>query len=126
MNDTIKRVSASKEEAKTKEITETEKIARREQLMERVRLRKLSKNIPIGEYDLNLIMEYIQILQDEKIDHDMIPIFELGYKVASQIGSPSTSEWSSKCLELFQFSKGIDHPKTRAFQDRIAMGKMSK
>ena len=118
--------STSKEEEKTKEITETEKIARREQLMERVRLRKLSKNIPIGEYDLNLIMEYIQILQDEKIDHDMIPIFELGYKVASQIGSPSTSEWSSKCLELFQFSKGIDHPKTRAFQDRIAMGKMSK
>lgn len=121
MNDTIKRVSASKEEEKAKEITETEKIARREQLMERVRLRKLSKNIPIGEYDLNLIMEYIRILEDEKIDHDMIPIFELGYKVVSQIGSPSTSEWSSKCLRLFQFSKGIDHPKTRAFQDRIAM-----
>lgn len=119
MNDTIKRVPASKEEEKTKEITEAEKIARREQLIERVRLRKISKNTPIGEYDLNLILEYIRILEHEKIDHDMIPIFELGYKVASQIGSPSASEWSTKCLKLLQFSKGKDHPKTRAFQEKM-------
>ena len=92
---------------------------RREQMREKARLRKLSREIPIGEYDLNLIGEYLSLLEEEGIDHDLLPVYELACGVATGVNCPSKHEWAEKCLNLYLLAKGADHPKTRAFREKI-------
>ena len=92
---------------------------RREQLREKARLRKLSREIPIGEYDLNLLHEYLDLLEKEGIDHDLLPVYEMAYDVAAGVHCPSKHEWAEKCLNLYLLAKGADHPKTRAFNEKM-------
>ena len=92
---------------------------RREQLREKARLRKLSREIPIGEYDLNLIGEYLDLLEKEGIDHDLLQVYEMAYDVAAGVQCPSKYEWADKCLNLYLLAKGADHPKTRAFHEKV-------
>jgi hypothetical protein len=76
-----------------------------------VRLRKLSKTIPIGQYDLDLLSEYITLLEEERIDFDMLPIYKLAYHVslkAGTISNPPQAYWAKKYLELVKCAKGLD------------------
>lgn len=92
---------------------------RREQLREKARLRKLSREIPIGEYDLNLLHQYLDLLEKEGIDHDLLPVYEMAYNVAAGVNCPSKHELAEKCLNLYRLAKGADHPKTRAFNEKM-------
>ena len=92
---------------------------RRERLREKARLRKQSREIPIGEYDLNLLHEYVDLLEKEGIDHDLLPVYEMAHNVAAGANCPSKYEWAEKCLNLYLLAKGADHPKTRAFDEKV-------
>ena len=92
---------------------------RREQLREKARLRKLSREIPIGEYDLNLLHQYLDLLEKERVNHDLLPVYEMAYNVAAGVNCPSKHEWAEKCLNLYLLAKGADHPKTRAFNEKM-------
>lgn len=110
-------VAAAGTGADTETKVDTER--RREQLREKARLRKLSREIPIGEYDLNLVHEYLDLLEEEGIDHDLLPVYEMAYDVAAGVNCPSKYEWAEKCLNLYLLAKGADHPKTRAFMEKV-------
>ena len=69
-----------------KEVTEEDKLRKRAELIERVRNRELSKVIPIGQYDLDLLSEYRTLLEEERIDFDMLPIYKLAYHVSLKAG----------------------------------------
>ena len=80
-----------------------------EQLRERARQRKLTKSVPHGQHDINLLKEYISILEEEEIDFDMLPIFKLAQQISSASEmecSPSTSEWSEVHRSLHLLAKG--------------------
>ena len=94
-----------------KEVAEEDKLRKRAELIERVRLRKLSKTIPIGQYDLDLLSEYITLLEEERINFDMLPIYKLAYHVslkAGTAGNPPQEYWAEKYLELVKCAKGFD------------------
>jgi hypothetical protein len=93
------------------EATEEDKSRKRAELIERVRLRKLSQDIPIGQYDLDLLSEYITLLEEERIDFDMLPIYKLAYHIslkAGTMGKPTQEYWVKKYLELVKCAKGFD------------------
>ena len=90
---------------------EENKLRKRAELIERVRLRKLSKTIPIGQYDLDLLSEYITLLEEERINFDMLPIYKLAYHVSLEAGAasnPPQEYWAEKYLELVKCAKGFD------------------
>lgn len=94
-----------------KEVAEEDKLRKRAELIERVRLRKLSKTIPIGQYDLDLLSEYITLLEEERIDFDMLPIYKLAYHVSLKAGIGSNltqAYWAENYLELVKCAKGFD------------------
>ena len=93
------------------EVAEEDKLRKRAELIERVRLRKLSKTIPIGQYDLDLLSEYITLLEEERINFDMLPIYKLAYHVSLKAGAASNlpqEYWAEKYLELVKCAKGFD------------------
>ena len=78
--------------------------------MEKARLRKLSKGTPIGQCDIDLISEYIALLEEEKINFDMLPIYKLAYHVSLKAGAtsnPPREHWAEKYLELVRCAKGF-------------------
>ncbi|EJK67077.1 hypothetical protein THAOC_11935 [Thalassiosira oceanica] len=80
-----------------------------EHLRERARQRRLTKSIPVGQHDIDLLKEYISILEEEKIDFDMLPIFKLAQQISSRSGvecNPSTSHWSEVHRGLHFVAKG--------------------
>ena len=80
-----------------------------EQLRERARQRRLTKSIPPGQHDINLLTEYISILEEERIDFDMLPIYKLAQQISSRSGvecDPSTSCWSELHRALHFIAKG--------------------
>ena len=92
-----------------KEVAEEDKLRKRAQLIERVRLR--NKTIPIGQYDLDLLSEYITLLEEERIDFDMLPIYKLAYHVSLKTGTmskPTQEYWAEKYFELAKCAKGFD------------------
>ena len=92
-----------------KEVAEEDKLRKRAQLIERVRLR--NKTIPIGQYDLDLLSEYITLLEEERIDFDMLPIYKLAYHVSLKAGTmskPTQEYWAEKYFELAKCAKGFD------------------
>jgi hypothetical protein len=94
-----------------KEVAEEDKLRKRAELIERVRLKKLSKTIPIGQYDLDLLSEYITLLEEERIDFDMLPIYKLAYHISVKVGAasiPPQEYWAEKYLELVKCAKGFD------------------
>ncbi|KAL7537315.1 hypothetical protein ACHAXR_007733 [Thalassiosira sp. AJA248-18] len=95
-----------------------------ELLREKVRLRKLSKTIPTGQHDIDLIVEYINIAEREKVDFDMLPVYRLAYDVALEAGTsvPPKEYWAQRYLELITCAKGPDHPETLRFVKEISVG----
>ena len=94
-----------------KEVTEEDKLRKRAELIERVRNRELSKVIPIGQYDLDLLSEYRTLLEEERIDFDMLPIYKLAYHVSLKTGTmskPTQEYWAEKYFELAKCAKGFD------------------
>ena len=107
------RVSCEQSKAGKEEVvvTEEDKLRKRAELAEKARLRKLSKAIPIGQRDIDLISEYIALLQEERIDFDMLPIYKLAYHVslkAAGTSNPPQQYWAEKYLELVRCAKGFD------------------
>lgn len=95
-----------------------------ELLKEKVRLRKLSKTIPTGQHDIDLIVEYINIAKKEKVDFDMLPVYRLAYDVTLEAGTsvPPKEYWAKRYLELIICAKGPDHPETLWFMEEISVG----
>lgn len=107
------RVSCARGESQGgKEVTENDesRLQRRAELIERARLRKLSAGIPIGQCDVDLISEYISLLEQEMINFDMLPIYKLAYHVSLKAGATRNppQEWAEKYLELARCAKGFD------------------
>ncbi len=95
-----------------KEVTGNDKsrLQKRAELIERAKLRKLSEGIPIGQRDVDLISEYISLLEEERINFDMLPIYKLAYHVSLKAGATRypPQEWAEKYLELIRCAKGFD------------------
>ena len=106
---------------------EEEKQLRREQLLERVRLRKLSKSIPIGQHDIDLIVEYISITKQENVDFDLLSVYRLAYdtcvKMSTSTFNPPKEYWAERYLELIKCAKGNDHAATKSFIKECANDK---
>ncbi len=81
------------------------RLQKRADLIERARLRKLSEGIPIGQRDVDLISEYISLLEEERINFDMLPIYKLAYHVSLKAGATRypPQEWAEKYLEFRAF-----------------------
>ncbi len=86
------------------------RLQKRVELIERARLRKLSEAIPIGQCDMDLISEYISLLEEERINFDMLPIYKLAYHVSLKAGATRypPQQWAEKYLELARCAKGFD------------------
>lgn len=71
--------------------------------------------------DLENLVEYIQLLEDEKLDHDILQCYELAYNLAVFLKAESklTNNLGSKCLELFTVSFGDTHSKTKAIRNKL-------
>ena len=93
------------------------------QLLERARLRKLSKGVPIGQRDIDLIKRYIEISEEEHVDFDLMPVYRLAYDVTLRAGtsSPAKEYWAEKYLELARIAKGVCHPQTMAFLEQCGV-----
>ena len=120
VNETAQRVSTKSNTQLTEtSVSEEEKHLRREQLLERVRLRKLSKAIPIGQHDIDLIVEYISITKQENVDFDLLPVYRLAYDTCKTMGTatlnPPKEYWAERYLELIRCAKGNDHAATKSF-----------
>ena len=120
VNETTQRVSAKGNKRLTEApVSEEEKLLRREQLLERVRLRKLAKAIPIGQHDIDMIVEYISIAKQENVDFDLLPVYRLAYDTCVKIGgaslNPPKEYWAERYLELITCAKGPDHSTTKRF-----------
>lgn len=89
--------------------SEADKLRRRAELVEKAKLRKLSKAIPIGQRDIALISEYINMLEEERIDSNMLPIYKLAYHVTLKTGTsnPPKEYWVEKYLDLVRCAKGL-------------------
>jgi hypothetical protein len=112
VKEVVNRVSCACEQSQgEREVTEEDKLRKRQELMERARLRKLSRGTPIGQCDIDLISEYIALLEEEKINFDMLPIWKLGYHVSVKAGTtasnPPREYWAEKYLELVRCAKGF-------------------
>ena len=93
-----------------------------ERLVERARLRKLSKSIPIVQHDIDLIEEYIGILEEEEVEFDLLPVYKkLAYEVSLQAALPA-KYWAEKYLALVSCAKGPNHPDTIGFDRKCHLG----
>jgi len=88
---------------------------RRQRLLAKARRRQRSREIPVGHHDLTLLAEYRSLLEREGMDHDLLPVHELGFDLAVGVGCPTAAaEWAAGALELVRLAKGDGHPKTAA------------
>jgi hypothetical protein len=82
---------------------------------------KLSFTNP-KQYHLDAILEYIQLLEEEGIDHDCLECYELAYDFATFLGRSDYLEQFSlheKCLNLYKLSKGPKHKATKKFRNKL-------
>lgn len=117
VNETVHRLAGNKSDSSGVPSAE-EKVLRRNELLERVRLRKLSAAIPVGQCDIDLIVEYIRISVRERVDFDMLPIYRLAYGICLKVStalSPPKEYWAERYLELVRCAKGPDHHAARSF-----------
>jgi len=65
----------------------------------------------------NRLLQYIDLVQQEGIDHDLLECYELAYDTAVMLKqTEKANELGKICSERFQVQKGPDHPMTKAFQ----------
>eukprot|EP00581_Thalassiosira_minuscula_P032502 CAMPEP_0183784868 /NCGR_PEP_ID=MMETSP0739-20130205/66213_1 /TAXON_ID=385413 /ORGANISM="Thalassiosira miniscula, Strain CCMP1093" /LENGTH=392 /DNA_ID=CAMNT_0026028859 /DNA_START=69 /DNA_END=1247 /DNA_ORIENTATION=- len=127
VNETVKRMSVTQTETIKDDVGAPTPSERHAQLVERARLRKLSKSIPVGQHDIDLIVEYIGLLEKEKVDFDLMPVYKLAYEVSLKVGmsDPPTQYWADKYLELISCAKGATNNQTITSVENMSQGNLT-
>lgn len=75
-------------------------------------------------HDLEMILKSIDLLITEGVDHNMATMYLLAYETAYRLQAIDVireHKLDQCCLSLLEVSRGVDHPATRAFRERMAM-----
>jgi hypothetical protein len=73
-------------------------------------------------FDLDIILECINILVIEGIDHNMVAMYQFAYEAAHKLNAIDVIKehgFDCMCMSLFEVSKGSDHAATKAFRERL-------
>ena len=66
---------------------------------------------------LNRLVEYMDLVRQEGIDHDLLECYELAYDTAMAANQTEKADELGKvCLERFKLQKGWEHEATKAFR----------
>jgi hypothetical protein len=73
-------------------------------------------------FDLDIILECIEILVTEGIDHNMGAMYQFAYETAHKVNAiDAIQEYrlDFMCISLLEVSKGSNHAATKAFRERL-------
>lgn len=75
-----------------------------------------------SNFDLDMIIECVNLLVAEGVDHNMASIYQFAYETAHKLNALHVireNELGLNCISLLEVSKGMYHPATTAFRDRL-------
>jgi hypothetical protein len=79
--------------------------------------------------DLEMLLESINLLLVEGIEHSMATLYKYAYEIALKLNAIDVirdQKLDIHCMSLLEISKGDDHPVTRAFRERLVMDAVSQ
>jgi hypothetical protein len=80
------------------------------------------------QYHLDMLMEYIDLLEMEGIDHDVLDCYELAYDLSVFLGRQdylSRFDIVHKCSRLYEASRGPNHRSTKRFRAKLQTNRRS-
>ena len=81
-----------------------------------------SKSLKPTSDDLMNLLEYIQLLRREGIDHDIVECVELAYDLSVFLDDRDAlqqHQLGQSILKLYEVSKGVKHKRTRQFRKKL-------
>jgi hypothetical protein len=78
------------------------------------------------QHHFDLILEYLDLLEEEGINHDVSDCYEAAYDIGVFLGRHDYIEnfdIINKCLTLYEISKGPNHKVTKRFRTKIQKNK---